>query len=258
MDEKIFFVNRIGVARLSDAMTVWERVRGQLIVSCQATADMPLGVPAILVAMAETVLRGGACAVRMEGPDTLVLARRRLPADVPVIGLWKRGDPPGVYITPTLAAVDAVLASGADVVALDATARPRPDGRRLAELVARVHEAGRQVLGDIASVEDGEYAEQAGADAVATTLYGYTADTAPNDHPNFALITELASRLHIPVLAEGHIWTPDEARRAVEAGAHAVIVGSAITRPELITRRFVDALMPEATVARVRLEEEEP
>jgi putative N-acetylmannosamine-6-phosphate epimerase len=147
-----------------------------------------------------------------------------------------------VYITPTFAAAKAVSEAGADIIALDCTHRRLSEAEPWPELIHRIHtELGRPALADIASLEDGIAAQQEGADAVATTLYGYTAETAGIRQMSWPLLEALVARLAIPVIAEGHIQQPEDVAKALGLGAHAVLVGSAITRPQTITARFVAA-----------------
>lgn len=215
---------------------ILDRLHGHLIVSCQAYPGEPLRGPVHMSAMALSVLAGGAAAVRLEGPDDIRAVRAA--TDAPIIGLWKIGDT-GVYITPTLSAAVEVARAGADIVALDGTARPRPDGLTLAETIGRLKEAAPVlVLADVSTVEEGLAAEAAGADLVSTTLAGYTPYSRPGSGPDLALVAELAAVLTVPLLAEGRIATPDDAATALELGAAAVVVGSAITHPQSITARF--------------------
>lgn len=219
---------------------VLTRLRGGLVVSCQAPPDDPLSGPEIMARMAATVVIAGAVGVRAEGLDDLRAVRERV--DVPLIGLWKDGTDP-VYITPTLDHALAVAKTGAEVIALDGTRRPRPDGRSLAATIAELHRGtGALVMADVADVEDGVAAAAAGADLVGTTLSGYTAGSRGPDGPDLALVAALAARLPVPVLAEGRIGTPREAAAALAAGAWAVVVGTAVTRPQAMARRFVDGL----------------
>jgi len=219
------------------------RLAGGLIVSCQARSDNPLHGPQFMAAMARAAAQGGAVAVRVNGPDDVRAVRAAV--EVPIVGLYKR--PPGespVSITPTFAEAAAVAQAGADVIALDGTRRPRPGGVTLEALIARVHtELGRPVLADVGDLADGLAAAAAGADAVATTLAGYL-DPAqpPPDEPDLNLVGALAARLPVPVIAEGRIRTPAQARMALARGAFAVVVGTAITNPREITRWFVAAL----------------
>jgi N-acylglucosamine-6-phosphate 2-epimerase len=213
---------------------------GGLIVSCQAPPDDPLSGPDVMARMAATVVAAGARAVRVEGLDDLRAVRNAV--DVPVIGLWKVGRE-GVYITPTLDHALAVAETGAEIVALDATGRTRPDGRTLAETVSAVHEQSQAlVMADVASFEEGMAAVDAGADLVATTLAGYVDEPAEPDGPQLELVSELAQALPVPVVCEGRIATPAEAKAAREAGAFAVVVGTAITRPQVIASGFIEAV----------------
>ena len=213
-----------------------DRLRGQLIVSCQARPGEPLHGPDHMAAMALSAIAGGARGLRIEGPDDIRAVRAA--TTLPIIGLWKIGET-DVYITPTLASAREVLECGADVVALDGTTRERPDGLSLAETIRRLKADGPVVvLADVSTVGEGRSAEAAGADLVSTTLSGYTAYSRPGPAPDLELVAELVAALGIPVLAEGRISTPAEAREALECGAYAVVIGSAITRPQVITESF--------------------
>lgn len=216
------------------------RLQGGLVVSCQAPPGDPLHGAATMTAMAVAAVAGGAAGIRANGPTDVAAIRRAV--RVPLIGLYKveLADSP-VRITPTLDLALEVAAAGADVIAVDATARPRPEP--LDRLIAGIHQrAGLLVLADVACLEDALAAVACGADAVATTMSGYTGLADAGAGPDLALVEELADHLRVPVLAEGRIGAPAEARRAVELGAFAVVVGTAITRPDAITRRFVQAL----------------
>lgn len=217
---------------------VLDDLRGGLVVSCQARAGEPLHGPQHMRAMALAVLAGGAVGVRVEGLEDVSAVRAAVA--VPVIGLRKVGND-GVYITPSVADARAVARAGADLVAVDATDRERPDGSGLQQLVAAVHEEGRLLLADVATFSQGEAAVAAGADAVSTTLSGYVGPGVVPDGPDLDLVEQLAS-LAVPVLAEGRIRTPTEAGEALDRGAWAVVVGSAITRPTVITEGFSAAV----------------
>jgi N-acylglucosamine-6-phosphate 2-epimerase len=215
-------------------------IRGGLVVSCQAPPGDPLRDPEVLARMAASVVRAGAVAVRLNGVEDVRLARAAV--RVPVIGLWKDGDD-GVYITPTAEHALAVAAAGAHVVAIDSTDRPRPDGRDLAATITAVHErTDALVLADVSTVDEGVAAVEAGADAVASTLSGYTGGGRTPTGPDLELVAELARKLTVPVLAEGRIHTPEQARAALDAGAWAVVVGTAITAPAWLTGRYIAAL----------------
>lgn len=218
-----------------------EQIRGKLVVSCQALADEPLHSSFVMGRMALAAKEGGAAAIRAQGVGDILEIRRV--TGLPVIGLIKRRqeDFP-VYITPTAREVTELLATPCEMVALDAT-RWRRSGEA-AELMARIHGAGRLALADVATYEEGLEAVKAGADAVSTALAGYTEDSPLTSGPDLALVERLVAALPVPVLAEGRIASPEDLRRAMAAGAWAAVVGSAITRPQLITAEFARALMP--------------
>ncbi len=211
---------------------------GDLIVSCQADAESPFAAPEFIRALALAALQGGARGLRLEGAANIRAVRPV--TSLPIIGLIKRrGAFRHVYITPEPSDVAAVAEAGADIVAFDATLRERPVG--VAELVREAHARGLVALADIATVADAEHALAAGADMVSTTLSGYTDSSPQGESPDLELITALATRGVHP-LAEGRIRTPAEAAEALRRGALAVVVGGAITRPELLTARFAEAL----------------
>lgn len=218
-----------------------EQIRGKLVVSCQALADEPLHSSFVMGRMALAAKEGGAAAIRAQGVGDVLEIRRV--TGLPVIGLIKRRqeDSP-VYITPTAREVTELLATPCEMVALDAT-RWRRSGEA-AELMARIHGAGRLALADVATYEEGLEAVKAGADAVSTALAGYTEDSPLTSGPDLALVERLVAALPVPVLAEGRIASPEDLRRAMATGAWAAVVGSAITRPQLITAEFARALMP--------------
>jgi N-acylglucosamine-6-phosphate 2-epimerase len=218
-----------------------ESLRGRLIVSCQASEGDPLDDLDTLTRIATSVLRGGAGGLRAEAVSRI--AAFRAITQLPIIGLIKSYDTNGdVYITQDFRSAKAASDAGADIIALDCTARRLAAAEPWPELIRRIHtELNRPVLADIASVEDALAAERAGANAVATTLYGYTTETANQRTVSWHLIQSIVAHLTTPVLVEGHITDPQDVRRAFELGATAVVVGSAITRPETITARFVEA-----------------
>jgi putative N-acetylmannosamine-6-phosphate epimerase len=219
-------------------------LRGGLIVSVQADEGSPLNRPEIIAALAQAVAVPGVVALRLNGPGNITAVRGV--TGLPIIGLFKEYGPDGrVWITPTFARAAALAEAGANIIALDATWRARLPGESVGDLIGRIHTTlGVPVMADISSEAEGLEAAEAGADLVGTTLAGYTrppfAD--PLDPPDLELIRRLAPRLSIPLVAEGRLNTPALARQALEAGAHAVVVGSMITRPEVIARSFVKAL----------------
>lgn len=216
-------------------------LHGSLIVSCQAAPGDPLDCVDTLRRIAISVVRGGAGGLRANGAACIEAFRSAV--NVPIIGIEKRRIGDQVSITPDFESARSVAAAGADVVALDCTTSRLAAVEPWRGLLVRIRtEIGKPVLADIASLEDAISAEKAGADAVATTLYGFTPGTAEFRAVSWDLVKSLVSGLRIPVIVEGHISQPEEVKRALALGAHAVVVGSAITRPESITARFVQAL----------------
>ena len=212
-------------------------LRGFLIVSCQPVVGGPLDRPDIVVGFALAALTSGAAAVRIEGIDNVKAVRGATQA--PIIGLIKR-DYPGttVRISATVADIEELADAGADIVAFDATAYPRPTPA--GELLAAIHRRGRVAMADISTAPEAEAAARLGADLIATTLSGYMEGEVP-DAPDLALVRAIAG-CGKPVIAEGRIRTPEQASAAIEAGAFAVVVGSAITRPEHITEWFATSV----------------
>jgi N-acylglucosamine-6-phosphate 2-epimerase len=195
-----------------------------------------------MVAMAHSALMGGAVGLRINGPVDITAVRKI--TGVPIIGLYKH-DLAGfdVRITPTLDHARKISQAGADIIALDATDRPHPDQRSVAQLIDDIHiTTGKPVVADISTMDEALQAAAAGADAISTTLSGYTSYSPQEDEPDFDLIEALAGKLKIPLFAEGRIMTPAQARQALDAGAFAVVVGTAITRPWLITSAFVKTM----------------
>ena len=213
----------------------------RLIVSCQAYPGEPMRDPRTMAQMAQAAVSGGAAAVRIQGIQDL--EQTRVAVDVPMIGLWKDGAD-GVFITPTLDHALACAAAGSDIVAIDGTRRPRPDGRSIAETIAALHEqTGVLVMADCGSAADAKAAADAGADLIGTTLAGYTGERPKTDGPDLDLIAEIAALdLARPLIAEGRIHSPAQARACLDAGAFAVVVGTAITHPTTITGWFAGAL----------------
>ena len=223
------------------------RLRRQVIVSCQAPEGSPLRSPAIMAAVAEAAVAGGAAAIRANGAADIRAIRNR--SSIPIIGLLKRQGPSGaIWITPTLHDAQSIAEAGADVIAVDATLRHREFGSDAPDLIAQIRrELGMTVLADVDNLEAAQAAQDAGADAVATTLAGYTTarsrtnGTAPDVH----LVATVAAGVSIPVIAEGRYQSARDVLDAFEAGAHAVVVGTAITDPMELTRRIVVAVDPE-------------
>lgn len=218
-----------------------ERLRGKLVVSCQAHGDNPLRGPEFMAAMAEAAVRGGAAGIRADGVDDVAAIRRRV--DVPILGINKLADDSGkIFITPTAASATAIIAAGAELIALDGTPRPRPNGETLSDVVAAIHASGAASLADIDTIEHARFAIEGGVDLVGTTLSGYTDASPKQSAPDFALLRQLVAESPVPVFAEGRIWTPEQAREALAIGAAFVVIGTAITNPMAITVRFTAAM----------------
>ncbi len=217
-----------------------------LIVSVQAPEGSPLRHPEVIAAMAEASLNQGASGVRLESPEHIGAVRRRCPEAL-IVGLWKRTYPgSAVYITPTWTDIQAVWAAGADVVALDATSRPRPRGEDLAELIQRAaQELGAPLMADVDSVAQGLRAAELGCSWVGTTLFGYTEDTAALPPPAWELLEPLRASLpaEVALICEGGIHSALQAREALERGADAVVVGTAITGVDLQVAAYVKGLV---------------
>jgi glucokinase-like ROK family protein len=233
----------------SDPSLLLSRLKGGLIVSCQALPEEPLHGAHIMAAMARAAAAGGAVCIRANGPEDIAAIRQAV--ELPIIGLWK-DELPGynVRITPTVEHARRLAAAGAAIIAIDATDRPHPDGLSLPERIEAIHtDTSRPILADIATLDEGIAAQQAGADLVASTLSGYTDYSPASDEPDFDLIQQLVSHLRVPVIAEGRIATPEQAAHALALGAFAVVVGGAITRPQQITARFVARLKTHPTLS---------
>ena len=224
--------------RLND----WSALKGALIVSVQAPEGSPLRDPAAIAAMAEACLANGAAGVRLESPEHIAAVRQRCPQGL-IVGLWKRCWPESpVYITPRWQEIQAVWGAGADVVAVDATERPRPEGQSLEELVRLAREEWAvPLMADVDSLDSGRRAADLGCAWVGTTLYGYTEPTQGLVPPALELVRQLREALppSIPVVCEGGISNPAQAREALTSGADFVVVGTAITGVDLQVARYV-------------------
>ena len=221
-------------------MTLLDRLRGGLIVSVQARAGCALDDPQVLAAMAQAAQENGAAGVRIQGVRNLQAVRKRV--SIPIVGIIKReydGFEP--YITPTVREVREVLECGAEIVAFDATGRAHPQGREIGELVAAIHGGGALAMADCALAGDGVCAQAAAADILATTLCGYTKETRGTELPALDLVRAFA-QLGCFVICEGGIHAPAAGAAALDAGADAVVVGTAITNTEWLVREYAAAL----------------
>jgi len=221
--------------------TILEQLYHQLIVSCQAYPNDPMEDLPTLTRVAQAALLGGAKALRLNSADH-VRAMRAV-TDVPIIAIEKSYAGGVLRITPDFASAAALAAAGASIIALDCTDRVHVAGEPWREIVQRIHdELGLLVMADIAALREGIAASQAGVDLIGTTLNGYTEETLGNDSFSYKLVADLVRETGLPIVAEGHISTPDEAVHALISGAWCVVVGSAITRPGTITQNFISAL----------------
>ncbi|MBN1460209.1 MAG: N-acetylmannosamine-6-phosphate 2-epimerase [Armatimonadetes bacterium] len=220
---------------------VIDAIKGGIIVSCQAVAGEPFFQPESMARFAQSAELGGAVGIRAKEPD--IRAIKQL-CGLLLIGIDKvYVEGYEVYITPRFEDAERIAKAGADIIALDCTSRPRPDGVKMADLVARIKgELKLPVMADIATVEEAIAAERAGADLVATTLSGYTEYSPPRDTPDFDLLEAVIRAVEAPVVAEGHLLALAEASACFSLGTHAIVVGTAITRPIALTERFVRAI----------------
>ena len=223
-------------------MEIINRLKNKVVVSCQAMPNEPFYNEMCMIAMMKSVVKGGAGGLRVAGARDVRNAKGLF--DLPVIGLTKPAViPPSwkeiVYITPSIKDTLELIKAGADIVAFDGTQRPHEDCT-IDEIIKYIHINQRLAMADISTLEEGILAEKAGADIISTTLSGYTQNS-PNegDGPDFELLENLVKNVKAPVVLEGRIWTPEQVQEAFRLGAHCVVIGSAITRPQLITKRFV-------------------
>ena len=224
-------------------LDVLQRIKGGLRVSCQALKTEPLYSSYIMARLAYAAKEGGAVGIRANTPEDILEIKKSV--DLPIIGLYKMeyGDS-DVYITPTMSEIDALMEVKPDIIALDATNRIRPNGETIETFFKKVREKYPDMIfmADCSTYEEGIRAEELGMDIISTTLCGYTKETEGIDIPSFSMIERLAKDLTIPLVAEGGIWAPNQLHQVFECGAYAAVVGTAITRPREITKRFVLAI----------------
>lgn len=222
------------------------KIKNKIIVSVQAQDNEPLNKPEHLLAISQSVINGGAGGLRLCGIENIKHIKKNV--DVPITGLTKLSPTPInwldiVYITATLRDVKDLLKLGVDFIAVDGTKRPRADSSTLKDQIDLVKNEGSTVICDVSDFEEGINAIKLGADIISTTLSGYTKETRYklNEGPDFNLLAELLEETSTPVIMEGRLWEPVDVKKAFEIGAHAVVIGTAITRPHLITKRFVQS-----------------
>lgn len=222
---------------------ILEALKGRLIVSCQALDHEPLHSSFIMGRMAKAAFEGGAGGIRANTADDVNEIKSVV--DLPVIGLCKKDYiDSDVYITPTMVEIDQMVACGCEIVAMDATDRMHPNNMTLDEVFSKARKAypTQLFMADCSTLEECLHAQEIGFDIVGTTMRSYTPATKGVKIPDFDLFVQLKKKLKVPFIAEGGIWEPSEAKKAIECGAFAVVVGSAITRPQLITKRYAEAL----------------
>lgn len=226
-------------------MNALDQIKHALVVSCQALENEPLHSDFIMSRMALAALEGGAAGIRANSVVDIKAIKAQV--SLPVIGIIKRDYPDSeVFITATLREIDELMTVAPEIIALDATQRKRPDGDTLAALVSEIRRRYPQVLlmADIATLDDARIAGELSFDCLGTTLYGYTAETAGHRLPENDLhfLKAVLAIATIPVIAEGNVETPELAAQCLALGAHSVVVGGAITRPQQITARFARAI----------------
>ena len=224
-------------------MEIIDFLKGKVIVSCQAMPDEPLYKEDCIFAMMKSVINGGATALRVAGKRDVINAKS---LNVPVIGLTKPDKLPEnwkevVYITPTLKEVQELIDADADIIAFDGTSRLRPNNCTLEEIINKIHSSNKLAMADIATFKEGIHCAELGVDIISTTLSGYTKESESiSEEPDYKLLQELKNKIDKPIILEGRIWHPDDVEKAFRLGAHSVVIGSAITRPQLITKRFIE------------------
>lgn len=222
---------------------ILNKIKGGLIVSCQALKTEPLYDSYIMSKMAWAAYLGGAVGIRANTVVDIKAIKEMV--DLPVIGIIKEEYPDSdVYITPTMKEIDALVEIKCEIIALDATRRVRPNGVELKDFFTEVRAKypNQLFMADTSCFEEGELAEGLGFDLIGTTMAGYTPYTKGRALPDLELIREYSERLSTPIIAEGGIWSPDDLVNVYKAGAFSAVCGTAITRPMDITKRFVKAL----------------
>ena len=220
-------------------------MKGRLIVSCQALPEEPLHSSYIMGRMAAAAKEGGAAGIRANTKEDITEIKKNV--DLPIIGIVKRDYADSeVYITPTMREIEELMAVGPEIIALDATSSLRPQGKTLEEFYQEVRSAypSQLLMADCSTVEEALHADRMGFDFIGTTLVGYTKQSRglKIESDDFAIIKEIMRSVSHEVIAEGNINTPKKVRRVMDLGVYSVVAGSAITRPQIITKQFVEAL----------------
>ena len=223
---------------------ILDKIKGGLIVSCQALASEPLYDSYIMSKMALAAKLGGAVGIRANTVVDIKAIKERV--DLPLIGIIKQEyDDSDVYITPTMKEVDALVETGCEIIAIDATNRLRPNGETLEAFFTKVRKKypNQLFMADTSCFDEGKKAEELGFNLIGTTMAGYTPYTKGTPLPDFNLMQRYVSELHTPVIAEGGIWVPEQLKKAIDIGVHSAVVGTAITRPRDITKHSAEVLL---------------
>ncbi|MEW9110512.1 MAG: N-acetylmannosamine-6-phosphate 2-epimerase [Cytobacillus gottheilii] len=228
---------------MNNKQAFFAKIYKKLVVSCQALSDEPLHSSFIMSRMAVAAAQAGASGIRANSVEDIHEIKKA--TDLPIIGIIKQDyDNSDVFITPTMKEIDLLVNEGVDMIALDATIRVRPDGYTISEIFPEIRRKfpHQLFMADCSTLEEGITAEKLGFDAAGTTLCGYTEYTKGIKLPNVDLNKQFVQHLKIPVIAEGGISTPEELKEVFATGVHTAVVGSAITRPQVITKRFLQAI----------------
>lgn len=222
-----------------------ENLKGKLIVSCQALPNEPLHSPFIMGRMALAAKIGGASGIRANTKEDI--AEIQTQVDLPIIGIVKRDyEDSEIYITPTMKEIDELMEVKPEIIAMDATISTRPEGKTLDEFFHKVKKKYPEQLfmADCSTIEEALHADELGFDFIGTTMVGYTKQSEGDkiEENDFEILREIVSKVNHKVIAEGNINTPEKARRVLKLGVYSVVVGSIITRPQLITKSFVEAI----------------
>ncbi len=218
-----------------------DKIKGGLVVSCQALPNEPLHSPKIMGRMAVAAQEGGALGIRANSVEDIKEIKKHV--NLPIVGIIKKDfDNCEIYITPTKDEVKELIDVSCDMIAIDATMRNRPNGDTLKELVQLVHDHGKLAMADISTEEEALNAQKLNFDCVSTTLSGYTKYSPQIEGPDFKLVERLVDTMNIPVIAEGRIHSLLDAEKMSKLNPHAIVIGSAITRPQIITNTYNKAI----------------
>lgn len=222
---------------------IFASIKGELIVSCQALPEEPMHSSFIMGRMAYSAMKGGAKGIRANSIEDIREIKQTV--DLPIIGIIKHVyENSDVFITPTFKEIDLLYLEGVDIIAIDATKRRRPDGKTISDIYPLIKEKYKDQLfmADCSTYEEAKTAYELGFDFIGTTLSGYTDYTREVSLPNMELMERLVKDFPVPIIAEGGIWTPEELKHVFDLGVYSAVVGTAITRPMDITKKFIEAI----------------